>query len=319
MPLVINFLAGVGAVAAAYALFCLFRAVHTYFLRPTSLARYLSDDAAHPSWALVTGSTDGIGLGFAKELCARGFNVLLHGRNHEKLLRIKSELMTAFPTRSVAIAVADASDFDQTSLYALVEQASNLPEGGRLRILVNNVGGAHHLIGKGIFHPLRDTNLDEVDKLINVNVRFPTRLTAALLPVLTRDVNTSLLIINMGSIAGITNMPYVVVYSATKAFNLAFSEALGKEMKAQGLAVKSLGFVIGSVDTPGAPKDSQGAILVTEPQHMAKACLDRSGCGQWVLAGIWSHWVLSILLKVTPEFVLIGKIKGLYLKQRKSK
>ena len=319
MSLAIGFLAGVGTLATAFVLFYLSRAVFVYFLRPTSLTCYLSNDTAHPSWALITGSTDGIGLGFAKELCSRGFNVLLHGRNMGKLQRVKSELLTAFPARSVAIAVADASDFNQTSLYTLVQQASNLPDGGRLRILVNNVGGANNLIGKGIFHLLQDMSLDEVDKLIDVNVRFPTRLTAALLPVLTCNLNTPSLVVNMGSMAGVSNLPYMVVYSATKAFNLAFSEALGKEMKAQRLAVESLGFVIGSVDTPGAPKDNQGNILVMEPREMAKACLDRCGCGQWILEGIWSHWVLGIFLKLVPEFIMVGKVKDLYLKQIKGK
>ena len=99
---------------------------------------------------------------------------------------------------------------------------------------------------------------------------------------------------------------------ATKAFNLAFSEA-------QRLAVESLGFVIGSVDTPSAPKDSQGNILVMEPREMAKACLDRCGCGQWILEGIWSHWALGIFLKVVPEFIMVGKVKDLYLKQKKGR
>src|SRR3984893_12013911 len=87
MTLVIGFLTAVGTLAASTVLFYLSRAVFVYFLRPTSLACYLSNDTAHPSWALITGSTDGIGLGFAKELCSRGFNVLLHGRNMGKLQR----------------------------------------------------------------------------------------------------------------------------------------------------------------------------------------------------------------------------------------
>jgi 17beta-estradiol 17-dehydrogenase / very-long-chain 3-oxoacyl-CoA reductase len=98
--------------------------------------------------------------------------------------------------------------------------------------LVNNVGGANNLIGKGIFHLLQDMSLDEVDKLINVNICFPTHLTAALLPVLTYDLNTPSLVVNMGFTAGVLNLPYIVIYSATKAFNLAFLEVLGKEIKA---------------------------------------------------------------------------------------
>ena len=44
------------------------------------------------SWAFITGSTDGIGLGFAHNLARRGFNVIICARNPEKLARRKKEL-----------------------------------------------------------------------------------------------------------------------------------------------------------------------------------------------------------------------------------
>ncbi|OCK73152.1 NAD(P)-binding protein [Lepidopterella palustris CBS 459.81] len=319
MALLVNILAGVGLFAIIYIASYPVRALYEYFIRPSSLARYLSEDVSHPSWALVTGSTDGIGLGFAHELCARGFNILLHGRNVDKLQRVKAELLAAFPSRSVTIATADASKYDDAGLYKLAEQASNLPDGGRLRVLVNNVGGAHNVIGKGIFHLLADTTGDEIDTLINVNIRFPARLTAALLPALTSKSNLPSLIINLGSIAGVAHNPYLVVYSAAKAFNLSFSAALGKEMKAEGHNVEVLGFVIGSVDTPGAPAASQGGISVMTPRQMAQACLNRSGCGKWILEGTWSHWSLMRFMNFVPDSIVVNKLKELYLKEKRGK
>lgn len=105
-------------------------------------------------------------------------------------------------------------------------------DSGRLKILINNISNTNNLIEKGIFYLLQDISLDEVDKLININMYFPTHLIAALLPVLIYNLNIPLLIINMGFIAGISNLLYIVVYSTIKAFNLTFSEALGKEIKA---------------------------------------------------------------------------------------
>ena len=71
------------------------------FVRPSTLQRYCHSQTG--SWALVTGATDGIGKAFADELLGRGFNVLLHGRNSEKLERVRKEMAAKFPKRSVDI------------------------------------------------------------------------------------------------------------------------------------------------------------------------------------------------------------------------
>jgi short-subunit dehydrogenase len=310
-------MACIGLGSTLYTLYCLFLVLYDYFVRPTSISRYLSTDPAHPSWALVTGSSDGIGLGFAHELCSRGFNVLLHGRNPEKLSRVRAELLQQFPARSVEIAVADAAVYDDTGIREVIAKASNLPNGGRLRVLVNNVGGANQVIGKGIFCLLKDTTGDEVDTLINVNARFPARLTVALFPVLMAQVNTPSLVINLGSMAGTYMQPYMTVYSATKSFNLSFSTSMGKELKSQGCDVEVLGFVVGTVDTGGAPAGKQGGLAVTTPRRLAKACLDRSGCGRWMLEPMFSHWMVSRLIDLIPEGTVVGKMKTLWAEEKK--
>jgi hypothetical protein len=70
--------------------------VHS-LLFPSKLPRYLH--APGFSWALVTGSTSGVGLALASELCSRGFNVILHGRNQAKLEDVRSKLLIEFPSR----------------------------------------------------------------------------------------------------------------------------------------------------------------------------------------------------------------------------
>lgn len=47
-------------------------------------------------WAIVTGSTGGIGKAYAYELVAQGFNIVLHGWNKENLERVKKELLHHF-------------------------------------------------------------------------------------------------------------------------------------------------------------------------------------------------------------------------------
>ena len=62
-----------------------------YFLRTLCARRNLSEYGIG-SWALITGSTDGIGLAFAKSLAKYGFNIILVARNPEKLQKVEQEL-----------------------------------------------------------------------------------------------------------------------------------------------------------------------------------------------------------------------------------
>ncbi|KAF2807714.1 NAD(P)-binding protein [Mytilinidion resinicola] len=287
-----------------------------YFIRPTSISRYLSTDPSHPSWALVTGSTDGIGLGFSHELCSRGFNVLLHGRNPEKLARVQADLLQKFPGRSIETVVADAAAYDAAGLRSVVEKASSLPDGGRLRVLVNNVGGAFQLIGKGVFGLLSEMTVEDVDTFINVNARFPAVLTTALVPVLTAESNAPTLVMNIGSMANY-GLPYSVVYSATKSFNLTFSAAFGREMKSRGHDVEVLGFVVGTTDTVGAPAEKQGNMAVMTPRGLAKACLDRSGCGRWILPPSFKHWIPMKINESVPESLIVNQVEKLWTEDRK--
>jgi hypothetical protein len=63
-----------------------------YFLYPSPLHRYLGNQQGKSSWALVTGASDGIGEGFAHELCSHGFNVgAMSKRSHaSKTLSVQS-------------------------------------------------------------------------------------------------------------------------------------------------------------------------------------------------------------------------------------
>jgi 17beta-estradiol 17-dehydrogenase / very-long-chain 3-oxoacyl-CoA reductase len=319
-PLVLKSLAAFGAFAVARLTYSAAYRFYQLFLRRSTFPRYISKDPNHQSWALVTGASDGIGKAFAHELCARGANVILHGRNETKLRRVKEELIVAYPNRSIEIAVADASQYDSKEAIAkIVHLVSSLLPGGRLSVVVNNVGGANSLIGHGVFHRLEDTTLDEIDTLININARFPTLLTTALLPILTSSENGPALIINVGSVAGVVDLPYTLVYSATKAFNLSFSGSLAAEMKTEGHDIEVLGLVVCSVDTPGAPKESQNAPGCIEPKELVVSALNSVGCGESIIASHWIHWAIIAGLGLAPKSMLLSKMRENWVAENKVK
>lgn len=85
-------------------------------------------------YALVTGSSMGIGKSFAEELASKGINVILHGRRGEVLEGIKKEIKQKHPSIDVRYIVQDVV---KNPKWDEVEKSI---EGLKISVLVNNVG-----------------------------------------------------------------------------------------------------------------------------------------------------------------------------------
>jgi len=264
------------------------------FVRQSSLPRYLHGTN---SWALVTGASSGIGFGFAQELCRRGFNVVLHGRNPVKLARLKADLNRQYPDRSIRIAVADALRSD---LVSPVEDIASTVRDLHLTVLINNIGGLAGIVTPD-FKTLDTHTAREVDDTINLNDRFATQLTRALLPVLVK--NQPSLILNVGSMATVMRMPYLSVYAAAKAYDMAFSSNLAAEMKAERREVEVLGILVGNVQTEARPGLATST-MTPSARVMARAALERVGCGRSVVHGYLPHALQQASLDCLPDALL---------------
>jgi NAD(P)-dependent dehydrogenase (short-subunit alcohol dehydrogenase family) len=122
---------------------------------------------------LITGATDGLGRGVARDLAARGAKVLLHGRSREKLDELSAELGGA-PTF-----LADLASLQETRrLAAEVEQSTDA-----LHVLINNAG-----IGSGAPDgTTRQESKDGHELRLAVNHLAGFLLTLRLLPLLRRS------------------------------------------------------------------------------------------------------------------------------------
>ncbi len=85
---------------------------------------------------LITGSTDGIGKATAEALIKQGHKVLLHGRNQDKLERVRAELKEQYSSATIDAYAADLSDFSQVE--ELASAVSNNHQ--RIDVLINNAG-----------------------------------------------------------------------------------------------------------------------------------------------------------------------------------
>ena len=126
-----------------------------------------------PPTVLITGATDGLGRGVARDLAARGATVLLHGRSREKLDALSEELGGA-PTFQ-----ADLASLEEVRrLAAEVEESTDA-----LHVLINNAG-----IGSG--RPdgtTRQESKDGLELRLAVNHLAGFLLTLRLLPLLRRS------------------------------------------------------------------------------------------------------------------------------------
>ncbi|KAK9323944.1 hypothetical protein V1517DRAFT_257106 [Lipomyces orientalis] len=259
------------------------------YIRPSSLSRYCKE--GDEPWAFVTGASDGIGLGFAQELCARGFNVFLHGRNHEKLRRIQETLLIEYPTRQTRIIVYDASQIDAS----IDDIASQIGETTRLTVLINNVGGMGMMMPCPYIN-LQDFTFQDMQTVLNVNATFSAHITRVLLPLLLK--NQPSLIINISSTTKF-GIPWLAPYVGTKAFAIGFGDSLSAEMRAEKHDVEVLGVIVGPVQSASNPMTTD--FFTPSSRAMASAVLDRVGCGELSVFGYWTHRLQGIALDVLSQ------------------
>jgi len=123
---------------------------------------------------LVTGSTDGIGLQTALELANCGHEVVLHGRNEEKVQRARDAIRHAAPDAVLHTAYADLADLNTVALMAQ-DLAARLP---KLDVLINNAG---------VYMTGRRISKDGFEITLAVNYIAHFLLTVSLLPLLKKS------------------------------------------------------------------------------------------------------------------------------------
>ncbi|KAM0722600.1 hypothetical protein Q7P37_002041 [Cladosporium fusiforme] len=281
-------LAAIGGLWASYQLLKLTRFTWYHFLRPYNLKKYKGGKGE--PWALVTGASDGIGYGFAEELCQQGFNIILHGRNEKKLQGVRDTLQSQWPARKFKILVLDAvkDSGDSAKLAAAVAEFKSI----NLKVLINNVGGG---LGKPNFESFIDQTPKAADGWIDLNLRFPTQFTKQLLPQLITNQPT--LIVNIGSAACEVPSPWLSVYSGAKAYNKSWSRSLAVELLDAGHDIDCHAIVVGAVATNRMPRSVDYQTPTT--RNMAKSALGYAGSGIADVPAYWGHdfmlWTFSLL------------------------
>jgi len=184
---------------------------------------------------VITGASTGIGRATTLRLARAGFDVLAGVRREEDGAALRAEDGRIEPV------LVDVTDGGQVA--ALAQRVGGAPLAG----LVNNAGIA-------VAGPLEGVPLDEIRRQYEVNVFGLLAVTQALLePIRTGRGR----IVNVGSIGGRINTPFVGPYSSSKAAVRSLSASLRRELRPWGIQVALV--EPGALDTPIWRKGEEGA------------------------------------------------------------
>ena len=205
--------------------------------------------------ALITGGSRGIGAAIAKRLATDGADVAItYTKGADAAASVVKEIERA-GRKAIAIQ-ADAADAEAVKA-AVDKTVATL---GRLDVLVNNAGTA-------VPKKFEETTLEEMDRMIDINIRGAFVATQAAL----KHMKDGGRIIMIGSCVGERMMtPGLVPYSATKGAIKMFSQGLSREVGNRGITVNNI--QPGPIDTELNPAAGEWAV----PQKAATA-LNRYG------------------------------------------
>ncbi|MFP5271142.1 SDR family NAD(P)-dependent oxidoreductase [Coleofasciculus sp.] len=261
------------------------------------------------STALITGASAGLGASFAQELAKRQTDLVLVARSHDKLQQLAQDLQATYGIQ-VEVIPQDLTEPDAASkVFERINQ-KNIT----IDLLINNAGFGDY----GVFS---QSSRQKQLKMIQLNILALVDLTHHFLPQMQQRGSGS--IINVSSISGFQPLPYLSIYSSTKAFIISFSEALWAENQHTG--VKILAACPGPTETsffaaanfdqsaPESLKQQKTDSPEVVVQEILKA-LDTDDCT--VVTGRWQNHLLVNLSRLLPKKTLVQIVEQQFRPQK---
>jgi len=181
---------------------------------------------------LITGASSGMGHEIAKQLAVSARQIILVARNTRKLDVLASQLSTINPTLEVSPKPCDLADNNQLdSLIGTVRNEQDQKKLGDIDILVNAAGTVH--IGF-----LSETDFNDIENIIKINVLALSALTHAFLPTMIKNNRGGIL--NFSSFFGLKILPAYAAYAGSKHFVTGFSDTLRAETAGTNVVISTV-------------------------------------------------------------------------------
>jgi uncharacterized protein len=242
---------------------------------------------------VIAGASEGLGAAYARALAARGMNLVLVARRKPLLDTLADDLHREC---AVEIRCIDGDLSDLGFLGTLQAACSSLDLG----LVVYNA--THAPVGE-----FATVAVEDLMRVVDVNVRAPMALLRALLPAMTSRGRGAVIL--MTSLAGNQGSPRLAAYAASKAFTRVLAESLWYELSDKGLDV--IACCAGAVRTPGyamaAGKDAPGTL---DPEEVVEQALRALGRGPIVIPGLVNRAANVFMGRLLPRRVAIAIMAG---------
>lgn len=246
-----------------------------------------------PALALITGASSGIGAELARQLAARQTNLILTARRLDRLETLSAELTAKHHIQTTVIQ-NDLHTPDGPS-----ELAERLAaEGLEPTILINNAGLGH-------YGPFLDQSPDQIDAMLGVDIRALTHLSRHLGQRMAARRQGAIL--NIASFAALAPVPGYTVYSACKAFVVAFSQALRHELAPHNVNVSVIcpGFTPTEFFAVSHHRRSRLMRLTeTSVEQVARAALRGLARRQFLIVPGWWYQLNRLTTSLVPGPVI---------------
>jgi len=246
--------------------------------------------------ALVTGASSGLGAEFARQLAARGYNLVLVARREEKLEAVAQQLRERHGTGAEVLVADLAVDRD---VEKVAHRIAAEPE---FELLVNNAGfGALGYFFEGPLEPQ--------EQMHRVQVQATLRLTHAALAAMVPRGHGG--VINVSSVAAFSRIPGHTSYAAVKAWMTAFTECLHLELRMLRSPVRIQALCPGFTHTEfhdvlGMDRDK----IASNPnwwmtaEFVVSESLKGLDRGKWLVIPGWRYRMLVRLLGALPRALM---------------
>ncbi|MES1972960.1 MAG: SDR family oxidoreductase [Pseudomonadota bacterium] len=178
-----------------------------------------------PGTALITGASTGLGAVYADRLARRGYDLILVARDAGRMEALAARLRDE-TGRTIDVLPADLTHRDE-----LARVEARLADDAAITLLVNNAG-------MSLTGGLLDSGIDQVERLIALNVAAPTLLAGAAGKAFAQRKAGG--IITIASVLALAPEMFDGVYSGSKAFVLNLSISLAQQLEPLGVRVQAV-------------------------------------------------------------------------------
>jgi len=245
-------------------------------------------------WALITGSSSGIGQELAEQIAASGLNVILHGRNIGRLEVLADELVMKHKIQTRIIASDVAKEEEVGAIFHKVEDLD-------VNLVVISAGFGT----SGLFH---QSSLEQEVSMLRVNCEALLRVAHHFSAKFAEKKKGGIVLLS--SLVAFQGVPYAAHYAATKAYVQSFGEALAEELRPFGVDV--LCAAPGPVASGFGERAEMKMGMVLTPQQIGIPILEALGKKTTVLPGFLTKFLVGSLRTVPRSFKvkIMKKIMG---------